>query len=148
MTRCTRLCPNRHSCHALPKANLLVVCLCFGFDKCLSNDLPDVPCRKKYTATSKRQSNGQQPSTKALPVLLTCRIQNPDIQLARRDGAHGGLAGRGRAGLGANRTVRPGNKPGLYPPKHRKHVSSSPQKHEQAKPYVNRWRKKPEINRG
>ena len=72
----------------------------------------------------------------------TCRIQNLDIPLGRRDGAHGGLAGRGRAGLDANITVRPGNKPPPHPPKHRRHVSSSPQKHEQAKSYVNRWRNK------
>ena len=35
----------------------------------------------------------------------TCRVQNPDIPRAGRVGAHGGVAGRGRAGLDANRTV-------------------------------------------
>ena len=72
----------------------------------------------------------------------TCRVQNPDIPRAGRVGTHGGVTGRGRAGLGANRIVRPGNKPPSHPPKHRRHVSSSPQKHEQAKSYVNRWRNK------
>ena len=72
-------------------------------------------------------------------IIISSRIQNPDMPLARRDGAHGGVAGRGRAGLDANRTVRPGNKPPSHPPKHRRHVASSPQKHEQAKSYVNRW---------
>ena len=40
----------------------------------------------------------------------TCRVQNPDIPRADRVGAHGGAAERARAGLGANRTVRPENK--------------------------------------
>ena len=37
---------------------------------------------------------------------VTCRLQNPDIPRAVRVGAHGGVAGRGRAGVNANRTVR------------------------------------------
>ena len=40
----------------------------------------------------------------------TCRTQNPDIPRAGRVGAPGGVAGRGRARLGANRTIRPGKK--------------------------------------
>ena len=59
---------------------------------------------------------------------------------------------RSRAGLSANRRVRPENKPSPYPPKHRRHVCSSPQKHEKAKSHGNRWRKKtafePRLNRG
>ena len=54
---------------------------------------------------------------------FTCRIQNPDIARAGRVGARGGVAGRGRAGLDANRTVRLGDKPPSYPPKHRRHVA-------------------------
>ena len=49
----------------------------------------------------------------------TCRVQNPDIPRAGRVGARGGAAGRGQAGLGANRTVRPGNKGPSYPPRKR-----------------------------
>ena len=40
----------------------------------------------------------------------TCRIQNPDIPRAGRVGEPGGAAGRGRARLGANRTIRPKTK--------------------------------------
>ena len=62
---------------------------------------------------------------------LTCRTQNPDIPQAGRVGAPGGAAGRGRARLGANRTIRPGNKGPPYPPRHRRNVAStSLQKHE------------------
>ena len=38
-----------------------------------------------------------------------CRIRNPDIPRASLVGAHGGVAGRGRAGLDANRIVGLGN---------------------------------------
>ena len=73
----------------------------------------------------------------------TCRIQNPDIPWAGRVGALGGAAGRGRARLGANRIIRPGNKSPPYPPRHRRNVASmSLQKHEQAKSHVNRRRNK------
>ena len=76
-------------------------------------------------------------------ALKTCRIQNPDIPRAGRVGAHGEVAGRGRAGLDANRTVRLGDKPPSYPPEHRRHVAwTSFQKREQAKSYVNLWRNK------
>ena len=75
--------------------------------------------------------------------LFTCRIQNPDIPRAGRVGAPGGAAGRGQARLGANRTIRPGNKSPPIFPRDRRHVASkSLQKHEQAKSYVNRRRKK------
>ena len=61
----------------------------------------------------------------------TCRIQNPDIPRAGRVGAPGGAAGRGRARLGANRIIRPGNKSPPFPPRHRRNVAStSLQKHE------------------
>ena len=53
----------------------------------------------------------------------TYRIQNPDISRADQVGAHGGVAGRGRAELGANRTVRLGDEPPSYPLKHRRHVA-------------------------
>ena len=71
-----------------------VVCLGFGFDKCSPFGLNRI-----------------------------CRIQNPDIPRAGRVGAHGGVAGRGRAGLFANRTVRLGNNPSSHSPKHRRHVA-------------------------
>ena len=54
---------------------------------------------------------------------LICRVQNPDIPRAGRLAAHGGVAGRGRAGLGANRIVRLGHEPPSYRPKHRRHVA-------------------------
>ena len=44
------------------------------------------------------------------PLLSTCRIQNLDIPQAGRVGAHGEAAGRGRAGLDADRAFRPGDK--------------------------------------
>ena len=48
----------------------------------------------------------------------TCRIPNPDIPRVGRVGAPGGTAERGRAGLGANRLVRPRNTSPVYlPPK-------------------------------
>ena len=56
-------------------------------------------------------------SSRMVLVRITCRVQNPDIPRAVRVGAHGGVAGRGRAGLDANRTVRPGDKPPPYLPK-------------------------------
>ena len=54
---------------------------------------------------------------------LICRVQNPNIPRAGRVGAHGEAAGRGRAGLGANRTVCPGDKRPSYLPRHRGHVA-------------------------
>ena len=53
----------------------------------------------------------------------TCLVQNPDIPQAGRVGAHGGAAGRSRAGLYANRTVRLGDNPFSNPPKHGRHVA-------------------------
>ena len=53
---------------------------------------------------------------------LTCRIQNPDIPRAGRVEAHGRAAGRGWAGLDADRTVRLGDKRLSYPPRHQRHV--------------------------
>ena len=41
--------------------------------------------------------------------MKTCRFQNPDIPRVGRVGAHGGTTRRGRAGLDANKTVRPGD---------------------------------------
>ena len=58
-----------------------------------------------------------------IPVLKTCLVQNPDIPQAGHVGAHGGVAGRGRAGLCANRTVRLGTNPFSFSPKHRRHVA-------------------------
>ena len=54
---------------------------------------------------------------------IICLVQNPDIPQAGRVGAHGRVAGRGRAGLYANRTVRLGDNPFSYPPKHRRNVA-------------------------
>ena len=58
--------------------------------------------------------------------------------------ASGGTAGwgeEGRAGLFANKTVRLGYNPPTHFPKYRRNVAlTSPQKNEQAKSYVNRWR--------
>ena len=61
----------------------------------------------------------------SLPIYMraTCQVQNPDIPRACRVGAHGGVAGRGRAGLHANRSVRLGDNPFSYFPKHRRHVA-------------------------
>ena len=51
---------------------------------------------------------------------VKCRIQNPDIPRSGRSGRvgePGGAARRGRARLGANRTIRPGNKMSIVPSK-------------------------------
>ena len=53
----------------------------------------------------------------------TCRVQNPDLPQAGWVGAHGGVAGRGRAGLGTNITVRLRDEPPSYPPQHRRHIA-------------------------
>ena len=83
------------------------------------------------------------PDPQIREILCTCRIQNPDLPWAGQVAASGRAAGRGRAGLGANRTVRPGNKGPPYFPRHRRNVAStSLQKHEQAKFHVNRRRNK------
>ena len=52
--------------------------------------------------------------------LSTCRVQNPDILLAGCVWAHVGVAGRGLAGLFANRTVPLGNIASSHSPKHQK----------------------------
>ena len=81
--------------------------------------------------------------TACFDILRIWLVQNPDIPQAGRVEAHGGDAGQTRAELFANRTVRLGDNPFLYPPKYRRHVAwTFPQKHKQAKSYVNRWRKK------
>ena len=41
---------------------------------------------------------------------VTCRVQKPDVPRTCQIGAHGGAAGRGRAGLGAYKSFRPGDK--------------------------------------
>ena len=75
------------------------------------------------------------------PLKIECLVQSPDIPRAIRVGAHGGAAGRRRAGLNDDRTVRPGDKRPSYPPRHRRNVArTSLQKHEQAKCFLNRWR--------
>ena len=53
----------------------------------------------------------------------TGRVQNPDIPRAGRVRAHGGAAGQGRAGMDANRIVRPGDKLPSHPPKRRRNVA-------------------------
>ena len=80
-------------------------------------------------------------------MYVKLNLSNPKpghtIPRAGRVEAPGGAAGRGRARLGANRTIRPGNKSPPFPPSHRRNVAStSLQKHEQAKSYVNRRRNK------
>ena len=60
--------------------------------------------------------------------VYTCRVQNPNIPPAGRVWAHGGAAGRGRAGRDADRTVRPGNKRPSYPPRHRRRLLNVPPK--------------------
>ena len=80
----------------------------------------------------------------------TCRVQNPDIPRAGRVGAHDGVAGRSRAGLFANRTVRLGNNPSPHPPKasktRRLNVSPEAQTSEsQCKPM---GEQNPRLNRG
>ena len=75
---------------------------------------------------------------------FTCRIQNPDIPRAGCVGARGGAAERGRARLGANKTIRQGNKGPSYVPKNRRQVAStSLEKNEQAKFYLNLSSPKP-----
>ena len=77
------------------------------------------------------------------PDLKTCRFQNPDIPRAGRDGAaHGGTAGRGGTGQDGTPTDRsaPRNNRPSYPPDDRRKPSwACFWKHEQRKPYVNRW---------
>ena len=57
-------------------------------------------------------------ATRALvDKLFTCRIQSPNRPRQGRVGAPGGAARRGQARLGANRSIRQGNKSVPYPPK-------------------------------
>ena len=56
-------------------------------------------------------------------IACTCRVQNTDIPRAGRVGVHGGAAGRGRAGLDTDRTVRPGDTRPSYLPRHRRDVA-------------------------
>ena len=73
----------------------------------------------------------------------TYRIQNQDIPRAGRVVAPGGAVGRGRARWGANRIILPGDKSQSYPPRHRRNIASTSfQKHEQAKSYLDRRRNK------
>ena len=75
---------------------------------------------------------------------LFSNLSNPKPGHTTSGSGRGALrGGGGRAGLDANRTVRLGDKPPSYSPKHRRHVAwTTLQKHEQAKSYVNRWRNK------
>ena len=52
-------------------------------------------------------------------------LSSPTLNIPRagRVGAHGGAAGRRRSGLGADRTVRPGDKRPSHPPRHREHIA-------------------------
>ena len=72
-------------------------------------------------------SRGRLPREGVQPIrtnsYLTCRIQNPDLSLARRNGAHGGIAGRGRAGQDAYRTVCSEIKSTSYLLKYRRNVA-------------------------
>ena len=73
----------------------------------------------------------------------TCLVQNPDIPLAGRVGAHGGVAGRGQAGLYANKIVYLETILSLI----RQNIEETSsqmftKKHEQTKSYANRWRNK------
>ena len=75
--------------------------------------------------------------------VISLHIKKSDIPQAGRFGAPDVAAGRGRARLGANRTIRLGNKKSTVLSKPSKNVAStSPQKHEKAKSYVNRRRNK------
>ena len=82
------------------------------FDMCSSSKRGgffDIRARKSYNPPSS--------------IVETCRIPNPDIPQAGRVGARGGVAGRGRAGRDADRTVRLGDKRPSFPPRHRRHLS-------------------------
>ena len=79
-----------------------------------------VPSRASKTNRLKDPPEAPTSETLCKP---TGRVQNPDIPRAGRVGAHGGVAGRGRAGPDANRTVRPGDKRPPHPPKNRRHVA-------------------------
>ena len=85
---------------------------------------------RKKSPVDKRFVSGLSPGRDALllfrcPLIerrllvSTCRTQSPNIQRAGRVGAHGGAAGRRRSRLGADRTVRPGDKRPSHPPMHR-----------------------------
>ena len=69
----------------------------------------------------------------------TCRTQNPYITGACQVCVPGGAAGREQARWGANRAICPGNGGPAYPPRHRRNIAStSLQKHEILKSFVNR----------
>ena len=70
---------------------------CPGFLYIVLFSFPDMPCMKVVES-------------------------NPDIPRAGRVGAHGGAAGRSRAGRAADRTVRPGDGHPSYLPRHRIHI--------------------------
>ena len=76
----------------------------------------------------------------------TCRVQNPEMPQAVRDGAGRGGAGRGGAWRGGSRRRRvcsPRRQPSLLHPRESKTtVLDDLQKHEQTESYVNRWRNK------
>ena len=61
-----------------------------------------------------------EPASVSVGVTFTCRVQNPDIPRACRVEMHGGVAGRSRAGLFANRSVRLGNNPSSHSPQESK----------------------------
>ena len=70
----------------------------------------------------------------SLPPIFksTCRIKKVDISRAGRVEAPGGAARRGRARLGANRTIRPGKKVYRIFINNRRNVASASfKKHEQ-----------------
>ena len=54
---------------------------------------------------------------------VTCRVQNPGIPWAGRVGAHGGVAGRGRAAQDAKIIVRLGDERPSHPPRGRRYVA-------------------------
>ena len=102
-----------------PRPELHVVGLCFNFDKCALQacfchmiSIDQRPFARRLSKNKNHQwTQHSFGCIRLADKSATCLVQNPDIPQAGRVGAHGRLAGRGRAGLHANKAVRLGKNP-------------------------------------
>ena len=116
---------------APPRPHPPVVCPGFGFDRSLFPKIFSKSCSDSVQLCSPCASSRpglwyvdvSELGTSKGFIETTCRIQNPNIPWAGRFGAPGGTARRGRAGLGAHRTVRQGITSPAYPPRDRRNVA-------------------------